>query len=254
MMGMLLLLMLSLCLRVGIEQRAKVSGISMEDWEQEDFRSQRCSQKFLQRLAREPESERIRFLAVSMLMEHYHPEILHKSDELLLQYKPEEYARMLNAYEAIWSDAVCFPVATEVWYEDGWMDGRDFGGQRQHEGCDLFGEEDISGCYPIVSMTDGVVEKVGWLPLGGYRIGIRAPGGGYFYYAHLASYDREFQTGDTVSAGEILGFMGNSGYGKEGTTGKFPVHLHLGIYIRTTNYEELSVNPYWILRYVQAFL
>ena len=249
------MLMLGLCLRIGIEQRAKVSGISMEDWEQDAFRRQQCSQKLLQKLAREPESDRIRFLTISMLMEGYHPETLHKSDELLLQYKPEEYAQMLGAYEAIWSDVECFPVAAEkVGFENGWLDGRDFGGQRQHEGCDLFGEEDISGHYPIISMTDGVVEKIGWLPLGGYRMGIRAPGGGYYYYAHLASYDRDFQMGDSISAGEIIGFMGNSGYGEEGTTGKFPVHLHLGIYIRTTNYEELSVNPYWILRYVQEFL
>ena len=44
--------------------------------------------------------------------------------------------------------------------------------------------------------------------------------------------------------------MGNTGYGDEGTSGKFPVHLHLGIYISTENKEEQSVNPYWILRYM----
>ena len=53
--------------------------------------------------------------------------------------------------------------------------------------------------------------------------------------------------GDTISAGDILGFMGNSGYGKEGTIGKFPVHLHLGIYIPTLYTDEMSVNPYHIL-------
>lgn len=47
--------------------------------------------------------------------------------------------------------------------------------------------------------------------------------------------------------GDILGFMGNSGYGKEGTIGKFPVHLHLGIYIPTLYTDEMSVNPYHIL-------
>jgi len=41
--------------------------------------------------------------------------------------------------------------------------------------------------------------------------------------------------------------MGNSGYGKEGTVGKFPVHLHLGIYIPTLYTDEMSVNPYHIL-------
>ena len=58
--------------------------------------------------------------------------------------------------------------------------------------------------------------------------------------------------GDTVKAGQLLGFMGDSGYGKEeNTVGQFPVHLHVGIYIRTAHYEELSVNPYWILRFLE---
>ena len=54
-----------------------------------------------------------------------------------------------------------------------------------------------------------------------------------------------------MKAGDLLGFMGDTGYSKvEGTTGNFPVHLHLGIII---NYEgeEISVNPYPALKYVE---
>ncbi len=101
-------------------------------------------------------------------------------------------------------------------------------------------------------MTDGAVEQVGWLPLGGYRIGIRSPQDGYFYYAHLDSYERAFRIGDKVQAGQVLGFMGNTGYGPEGTKGQFSTHLHLGIYIRTGDCPELSVDPYWILRYLDG--
>lgn len=58
--------------------------------------------------------------------------------------------------------------------------------------------------------------------------------------------------GDKVRAGELLGFMGDSGYSAvEGTVGNFEVHLHIGMYLRTDHYEELSVNPYWILRYLE---
>ena len=87
-----------------------------------------------------------------------------------------------------------------------------------------------------------------WLPLGGYRIGIRSPHGGYFYYAHLSGYEANIRKGQTVAAGDILGYMGNTGYGSEGTRGKFPVHLHLGIYIEVPFQKELSVNPYWLLK------
>ena len=95
------------------------------------------------------------------------------------------------------------------------------------------------------------LEKVGWLPLGGYRIGIRSPGGGYFYYAHLSSYAREFQTGEQIKAGEVLGFLGDTGYGEEGTAGKFVPHLHLGIYVRTQTEEEHALNPYPVLQFLQ---
>lgn len=163
-----------------------------------------------------------------------------------------------RVYHTIFDDLSCFPIpqpasssVPDIRYENGWMEERTFGGERGHEGCDLMGDEMPGGFYPVLSMTDGVVEQVGWLPLGGYRIGIRAPAGAYFYYAHLSEYAREFQAGDRVSAGELLGYMGDTGYGEEGTTGQFPVHLHLGIYIKTEHYEELSINPYWILRYME---
>ena len=109
------------------------------------------------------------------------------------------------------------------------------------------------GIYPVYSASDGVVEKVGWLRLGGYRIGIRSEHGVYFYYAHLAEYAKEFEVGETVSAGTLLGFMGDTGYSDiEGTTGNFPVHLHFGIYFNDETGEEFSVNPYPLLRYLYS--
>jgi murein DD-endopeptidase MepM/ murein hydrolase activator NlpD len=162
------------------------------------------------------------------------------------------YERLGSAYGAIWDDVQCFPVASDaIVYENSWMFERTYGGKRGHEGTDLMPPENISGYYPILSMTDGIVEKLGWLEKGGYRIGIRSPSGGYFYYAHLSDYAEDLQLGDEVSAGTVLGMMGDTGYGPEGTRGQFDVHLHLGIYIQTEEAQELSVNPYWVLRYLQ---
>lgn len=170
----------------------------------------------------------------------------------MLRYNARGFKRVSGYYSAILDDVVCFPVAADgITYENSWMFERNYGGKRGHEGTDLMPPENLRGQYPVVSMTDGVVEKVGWLPLGGYRIGIRSPSGGYFYYAHLDSYSRKFWVGETISAGTVLGRMGDSGYGPEGTRGRFDVHLHLGIYIRTESTQELSVNPYWVLRYAQ---
>lgn len=167
------------------------------------------------------------------------------------------WGEYLAACQAVWDDLTYFPVAESssdksltVSFEDSWMFERSYKGERGHEGTDIMPSENERGLYPVVSMTDGVIENKGWLELGGYRLGIRAPHGAYFYYAHLESY-ADIKEGDEVRAGDLLGFMGDSGYSKkEGTTGKFPVHLHLGIYLYKDD-QEISVDPYPALRYVE---
>jgi len=169
----------------------------------------------------------------------------------------QAFIALKNACDSVFLDLQCFPVAQNskapaseytVSYVDTWLGERDFGGNRRHEGTDIMADVNERGVYPIVSVTKGVVEKIGWLKLGGYRIGIRAENGGYFYYAHLDSYSNDYNVGDTVEAGEIIGFMGDSGYGPVGTVGKFGVHLHFGIYIKDSDGNELSINPYNVLK------
>ena len=170
--------------------------------------------------------------------------------------KQKNWDTYLQTLEAIWDDVKYFPIPEStsepnltVSYVNTWMSERTYGGKRGHEGCDLMASKNERGLYPILSMTDGVVEKKGWVEKGGYRIGIKTSAGAYFYYAHLDSY-ADLEVGDVVKAGDILGFMGDSGYGPEGTVGQFAVHLHLGIYIYP-NDVETSVNPYWVLRYIE---
>lgn len=168
----------------------------------------------------------------------------------------EVYEELHYYYSMLFQDLEYFPVPLQkdgmetVYYDNSWGAARTYGGERVHEGCDLMASKDQRGFYPILSVSDGVVENIGWLPLGGYRIGIRAPHGAYFYYAHLYSYAPEIKKDDEVKAGQLLGFMGDSGYGEEGTTGQFPVHLHFGVYINSKE-GEMSVNPYPMLKYLE---
>lgn len=173
---------------------------------------------------------------------------LEKTAKWVYKWCPGEYELLENAFCAVWDDIECFPVKCRVSYEDSWMAKRTYGGERGHEGTDLMPPVDQSGFYPVFSVTAGVVEKMGWLEKGGYRVGIRSPHGGYFYYAHLSEYEEGLCEGDEVEAGQLLGYMGDTGYGPEGTTGQFEVHLHFGIYIQTPEKQEISVNPYWVLR------
>ena len=169
------------------------------------------------------------------------------------------YQKLYHKYEMILSDLNYFPIPKDVkkgetvGFENSWMDARSYGGKRFHEGCDIIPSIDERGYFPVVSMTSGVVTKKGWLEKGGYRIGVTSPSGGYFYYAHLDSYADGLAVGDIVEAGQLLGYMGDTGYGKtEGTKGLFVVHLHLGIYLNEGEQEE-SVNPYWILKYLEPY-
>lgn len=181
----------------------------------------------------------------------WNPEVFSLAYEEFSTYRPGALLDFQDGAAAVWDDIQTFPVSCPVVFENSWMFERNFGGKRGHEGCDLMPPKNRREFYPVLSMTDGVVEKIGWLTKGGYRIGIRSFHGGYFYYAHLSSYAKDFQIGDIVSSGDTLGYMGDTGYGPEGTVGQFDVHLHLGIYINGKDNNEISINPYWILKYLQ---
>lgn len=113
---------------------------------------------------------------------------------------------------------------------DTWGAARSEG--RKHEGIDIFAKRGT----PIQSISQGIVRKVGLDRLGGKVVVIIGPGGAGHYYAHLEDY-AEIQEGDWVNAGDIIGYVGDSGNAK-GT----PPHLHYGVYIQGS-----AVNPYPLL-------
>lgn len=199
-------------------------------------------------------------LTICMLQTGFHPDrnpknlpgFFYKTG--ILRSKYMEYK---NMYQTILEDIECFPVGEDIQggettsFDDSWGGVRTYGGKRKHEGTDIMTSNNKRGYFPVISMTDGVVEKQGWLPKGGYRIGVRSPEGGYYYYAHLHSYAKGMKEGKTVRKGELLGLMGDTGYSEiEGTVGNFSVHLHMGIYLDYKG-EEMSVNPYYILKYYE---
>lgn len=183
------------------------------------------------------------------------PEELARIYDKLCRRHPKETEQYVSELSAVWSDVQYFPIplsgtdTPDVSYEDSWMQSRTYGGARVHEGCDIMAGINQRGLYPVVSVCDGEIEKMGWLPLGGYRIGVRSKHGAYFYYAHMADYAEGLCVGDSVKAGTLLGFMGDTGYSDiEGTTGNFDVHLHFGIYLDDIDGNEFAVNSYAVLQ------
>ncbi len=94
------------------------------------------------------------------------------------------------------------------------------GGKRRHEGVDIFAKRGT----PVVAVTDGIVSFTGNQGLGGKQVWLREGiFGNSIYYAHLDGI--AVSSGQRVKAGEVLGYVGNTGNAKGGAP-----HLHFGIY------------------------
>lgn len=127
---------------------------------------------------------------------------------------------------------------------------RSFGFKRKHLGNDLLGNAGT----PIVAVEGGTVEALGWNRYGGWRVGIRSfDRKRYYYYAHLQK-DTPFapgmEVGKTVSAGDLIGFMGRTGYsGAENINNIDIDHLHFGIQLIFDESQKESNSEIWINTY-----
>ncbi|SHM92978.1 M23 family metallopeptidase [Gracilibacillus kekensis] len=151
------------------------------------------------------------------------------------------YANLFNTYQKVSLDETAFPIPKgyNYSYRNTWGDARGFGGRRIHEGTDIFAGYGT----PVRATTFGVIELKGWNKYGGWRIGIRDIYNRYHYYAHLNGFADGLEIGDIVEAGQTIGSVGSSGYGPPGTSGKFPPHLHYGLY-KDDGKSEWSFDPY----------
>lgn len=157
----------------------------------------------------------------------------------------QQFARIYENFGSLnlFEHAFPVPVGSNYSYRSTWGNARGWGGRRSHEGTDIFANHGV----PVRSTSYGVIEVKGWNPYGGWRIGIRDLNNYYHYYAHLSGFDKTMEVGTLVKPGQVVGWVGSSGYGKPGTQGKFPPHLHYGIY-RDRGLIEWSFDPYPLLK------
>ncbi|TML03303.1 MAG: M23 family metallopeptidase [Actinobacteria bacterium] len=90
-----------------------------------------------------------------------------------------------------------------------------------HHGDDIFAPLGA----PILAVAAGTVFSVGWNKIGGNRLWLRDGQGNLFYYAHLSAFTPLAVNGNKINAGDVLGFVGNTG-DAQGT----PTHLHFEIH------------------------
>jgi murein DD-endopeptidase MepM/ murein hydrolase activator NlpD len=129
-----------------------------------------------------------------------------------------------------------FPLAGGARFQN------DFGAPRAdtrfNQGVDLFAPLGT----PVLAAHDGTLVQVGWSNIGGRQEWLRDGAGNLFYYGHLSAYSPVAKTGATVHAGDVIGFLGDSG-DAQGTA----YHLHFEIHPA----GKWAVAPY---PYVSAWL
>ena len=127
------------------------------------------------------------------------------------------------------------PMQGPCWYTDSWHAPR--GGGRLHVGVDLFAAMG-SHVYAVVdgTLTNRVWDQPGMRSGNGWWLTAHDGSASYFY-AHLDDFAPDLRVGSRVAAGQIIGFMGNTG------NSAFP-HLHFEIRPRGGS----PINPYPIVK------
>ena len=128
-----------------------------------------------------------------------------------------------------------FPVQGRCGFSDTWKAARP--GGREHEGVDIIGARGLA----IYAVADGVLTRMlTGGTLSGNSIRLTIADGTYFFYAHLDGFAAGLSTGQTVRAGQIIGYLG--------ATGTTSNHLHFEVHPR----GGAAVNPYPIVKAVDA--
>ena len=156
-----------------------------------------------------------------------------RDGDYIFRVQPELLRGGRYRVEIIMAASLAFPVeghgVTAI--RSVYGDSRDRG-RREHQGVDIFAPRGT----PVLAATDGRVRSVRNGGLGGRTVWVRDLYGQSQYYAHLDS--QIVRRGDTVKAGDTLGFVGNTGNAR--TT---PPHLHFGLYSRGAYDPFPALNP-----------
>lgn len=176
-------------------------------------------------------------------------------------YYREAYAAVLDGFvgeyeietEAGWEKQYGLkaysPIAKTFPYDDydDFGASRTYGYDRKHLGHDMMAAVGT----PVVAVESGVVEVMGWNQYGGWRIGIRSFDGiRYHYYAHLrknSPYAEDLAEGQTVMAGDVIGYVGRTGYSAEENTNNIEKsHLHYGLQLIFDESQKEGSSEIWV--------
>lgn len=111
------------------------------------------------------------------------------------------------------------------------------GFEHAHQGTDILAPTGT----PLLAAERGLITKMGADVLGGTKIWVKGESGTYYYYAHLSAFAEGMTDGKLVEAGDVIGFVGDTGNARGGVP-----HLHFEIHPD----GGAAVNPYPLLKVV----
>ncbi len=123
------------------------------------------------------------------------------------------------------------PVQGGASFIDSW--GFPRSGGRKHKGVDMFNARNT----PLIAVVDGRI-RFSSNSIGGLSTHLYADNGVVYYYTHLESHPSNISSGQRVSKGTVVGFLGNSGNARYTSP-----HLHFEI-----RPGGKAVNPYPTVR------
>ena len=154
-----------------------------------------------------------------------------------------------SSWEKVYGLKAFSPIAKGFDYSDydDFGVSRSYGFQRAHLGHDMMGQIGT----PVIATESGYVEAIGWNKYGGWRIGIRSfDHKRYYYYAHLRQnypYAEDLKEGSIVTAGDVIGYMGHTGYSEtENTNNIDEVHLHFGVQLIFDESQKEGNSEIWV--------
>jgi peptidoglycan LD-endopeptidase LytH len=132
------------------------------------------------------------------------------------------------------SGSFVFPVQGPHSFIDSWGAARS--GGRTHTGTDILAAQGT----PVVACVSGTISRTNRTDsgLGGITVWLVGNNGYRYYYAHLDGIASGINSGVSVSAGDLLGWVGSTG--NAGTCN----HLHFAMYVPGGG----ATNPYATLR------
>lgn len=190
----------------------------------------------------EPTDERLSEIRASLVGETIREKVASLRKEAADTALILNYESSLRIIDRMLGEPYIFPISSEyaIYYEDNFGAARTYGGDRSHEGIDIMAEKGV----PVMCAARGVVVQKGWNELGGWRIGVSGDDGVYYYYAHFSEYGA-YEVGDRVEPGDVIGYVGSTGYGPEGTSDIMESHLHFGMYEGSTAFNAYPFLMNW---------